>query len=64
MVSYFLSKYIWGSGEQKRQRTALSALCDEMGLNLVKARGLRPDRVIGAVGVSLEKRRQGQPEIP
>ena len=49
MVSYFLSKYIWGSGEQQRQRTALSALCDEMGLSLVKARGLRPDRVIGVV---------------
>ena len=49
MVSYLLSKYLWGSGEQQRQRTALSALCDEMGLDLVKARGLRPDRVIGMV---------------
>ena len=49
MVSYFLSKYVWGSGEQQRQRTALSALCDEMGLNLVRARGLKPDYVIGVV---------------
>ena len=49
MVSYFLSKYIWGSAEQQRQRTALIALSDELGLNLVKARGLRPDRVLGVV---------------
>ena len=49
MVSYFLSRYIWGSGEQQRQRTALSALCDELGLNLVRSRGLKPDRVIGRV---------------
>ena len=49
MVSYFLSKYVWGSGEQKRQREALSALCDELSLNLEEARGLKPDRVFGEV---------------
>lgn len=47
MVSYLLSKYVWGSREQERQRGALSGLCEELGLNLVKAKGLKPDQVVG-----------------
>lgn len=49
MLSYLLSKYIWGSREQQRQRTALGMLCDEMGLSLVESSGLRPDRAVGKV---------------
>ena len=49
MISYFLSKYIWGSREQQRQRAALGALCDETGLSLVESNGLKPDRVLGEV---------------
>ena len=47
MVSYFLSKYVWGSGEQERQRRALSGLCEELGLSLVESKGLKPDLIVG-----------------
>ena len=47
MVSYFLSKYVWGSGEQERQRRALSGLCEELGLSLVESTRLKPDLIVG-----------------